>query len=79
MTTVTRLRPGNPEARERLMERIPAAPADFDRAAMIEQLPMILTGALDLILEDFEVKPGMTTSSAIGCRIIAAVIDRLQD
>lgn len=41
-------------------------------------LPVLMTGALDLILEDFEAKPGMTTSSAIGCRIIAACIDRLQ-
>ena len=78
MTTVTHLRPGNSEAREQLMARVPEAPEDFDRAAMIEQLPMILTGALDLILEDFEAKPGMTTSSAVGCRIIAACIDRLQ-
>lgn len=78
-TTITHLHPGNSEARERLLERVPEAPADFDRAAMIEQLPMILTGALDLILEDFEAKPGMAASSAIGCRIIAAVIDRLQD
>lgn len=32
MTSVTHLRPGNSEARERLLERIPAAPEDFDRA-----------------------------------------------
>lgn len=79
MSTITDLHPGNPEARERLMERIPAPSADFDRAAMIADLPMILGSALDLILEDFEALPGMTQSSAVGCRILAAVIDRLQD
>jgi hypothetical protein len=79
MTTIRDLRPGNPEARARLMERLPEAPADFDRAALVAQLPMILESALDLILEDFEAEPGMTQSSAVGCRSLAAVIDRLQD
>ena len=77
--TITRLHSINPEARERLMDRIPEAPADFDRDAMLDDLPMILETALDLILEDFEALPGMTASSAVGCRILAAVIDRLQD
>lgn len=79
MTNVTDLHPSNPEAREQLMARIPEAPEGFDRAALIADLPMILGSALDLILEDFEALPGMTQSSAVGCRIIAAVIDRLQD
>jgi hypothetical protein len=79
MSNIRDLHQSNPEARERLMERIPEAPADFDRAAMIADLPMILESALDLILEDFDAKPGMTASSAVGCRILATVIDRLQD
>lgn len=79
MSAITDLHARNPEARERLLARIPEAPADFDRAAMIEELPMILTAALDFILEDIEVLPGMTNSAAIGCRILAATIERLTD
>lgn len=78
MTTITRLHSINPEAREQLMGRVPEAPEDFDRAAMIDDLPDILEAALDLILEDFEAKPGMTASSAVGCRILAMAIDRLR-
>jgi hypothetical protein len=76
--TITRLHNINPEAREQLMGRVPEAPEDFDRDAMLDDLPMILESALDLILEDFDALPGMTTSSAIGCRILAVAIDRLR-
>lgn len=44
----------------------------------ITRLHDILEAALDLILEDFEAKPGMTASSAVGCRILATAIDRLR-
>lgn len=79
MSKILDLHAGNPKARERLMGSVPEAPADFDRAAMIADLPMILESALDLILDDFDALPGMTASSAVGCRILATVIDRLQD
>ena len=78
MTTITRLHSINPDARERLMERIPEAPEDFDRAAMIDDLPMILETALDLILDEIEALPGQSHSGAIGCRILATAIDRLR-
>lgn len=75
---ITRLHDINPEARERLMERIPEAPADFDRTAMIDDLPDILEAALDLILDEIEAMPGQSHSGAIGCRIIATCVDRLR-
>ena len=78
MSTITRLHDINPEARERLLARIPEAPADFDKSTMLDELPDILEAALDFILDDIEVLPGMTTHSAIGCRIIAATISRLR-
>lgn len=75
---ITDLHTRNPSARERLMARVPAAPADFDRVAMLAGLPDFLEAALDLILADIDALPGMTDSSAVGCRILAACIDRLR-
>lgn len=79
MSSITHLHEGNPEARARLMKSVPSPPKDFDREAFIESLPFLLESVLDLILKDFESKPGMNQSSAVGCRILATLIDRLQD
>jgi len=78
MTTVTPLHPTNPAAAAHLIARIPAPTAGFDRSQLIGDLPLILTGALEMILCDFDMDAYPTANLAVACRILAATIDRLR-
>ena len=78
MSTITPLRPHNTEAAARLIARIPAPTPGFDRASLIGDLPMILTGALEMILCDFDMDDYPTANLAVACRILAATIERLE-
>lgn len=76
MTNITDIRPRNPEAARDLINSIP--PGKVKRKQLAKDLPDILEAALTFLLEDIDAGPGQSTSSAVGCRIVAACIARLR-
>ena len=75
---ITPLRPTNPETTARLIARTPAPQPGFERESFLGSLPMILTGALEMILCDFDMDDYPTANLAVACRILAATIERLE-
>lgn len=76
--TITHLRPSDPDAAARLIGSVPPRTIAMPRDQFIQELPEFLEMALGFLLQDFDATKGNTSSSAVGCRCIAAAISALR-
>lgn len=65
----------NLSAARKLIDSVPEG--EVNKHDVLLQLPWILEAALELLLEDVDIAE--SSSSASGCRILAACINRMED
>lgn len=80
-TNVVNIRPINSDASRQLIESVPPT-IDGElcyREKLIEAVPFILKGCLELTLMEFDIKAFPEDNTAVVCRMLALIVARLKE